>query len=98
MIPLEFQKFQITYLLLLIQHKQVMSQLNKQQFGIIIITAYGKSLRPNLCSKLSVQSGNSVFALFQFIRPLLKQKHLIICVFNLVMDQPSVCSEQLIWQ
>ena len=54
-IPIEFQKFQITDLLLLTQHKQVTSKLNKQQFDTVIIKAYDKSLRSNLCSELSVQ-------------------------------------------
>ena len=55
MIPLEFQKLQITDLLLLTQYKQVTSTLNKLQFGTVIIKAYGKSLRPTLCSELSAQ-------------------------------------------
>ena len=55
MIPLEFQKFQITDLLLLTQHKQVTSKLNKQRFGKVIIKVYGKRLRPNSCSQLSAQ-------------------------------------------
>ena len=42
MIPLEFQKFLITDLLLLTQHKQVTSKLNKQQFVTVVIKAYGK--------------------------------------------------------
>ena len=67
MIPLEFQEFQITDMLLLTQHRQVTSKLNKQQFGALIIKAYGKRLRPNLCSKLSAQRGNSGFVLSQFI-------------------------------
>ena len=54
-ILLEFQKFQITDLLLLTQHKQVTSKLSKQQFDTVIIKAYDKSLRSNLCSQLSVQ-------------------------------------------
>ena len=54
-IPLEFQKFYITGLFLLTQHKKVMSKLNKQQFGTVAIKAYGKSFRPNTCSKLSAQ-------------------------------------------
>ena len=40
MIPLEFQKLQITDLLLLTQQKQVTSKLNKQQYGTVIIKAY----------------------------------------------------------
>ena len=55
MVPLKFQKFKIADLLLLTQPKQVTSKLNKQQFRTVIIKAYGKSLRPNLCSELSAQ-------------------------------------------
>ena len=43
-IPLEFQKFPITNLLLPTQHKQVTRQLNKQKLGTVIIKTYGKSL------------------------------------------------------
>ena len=48
MIPLEFQKFQITEL-------QLTSQLNKQRSCTVIIKAYGKSLRPNLGNQLLAQ-------------------------------------------
>ena len=58
-IPLDFQKFQITDVLLLTQYKQVTSKLNKKQFGTVITKAYGISLRPNLCRELSAQRGNS---------------------------------------
>ena len=44
MIPLEFQKFWITDLLLLTQHNQVTSKFNKQQSGSLIIKAYDESL------------------------------------------------------
>ena len=45
MIPLEFQKFLITDLLLLTQHNQVTSKLNKQQqFVTAVIKAYGKKI------------------------------------------------------
>lgn len=62
--PLELQKFHITDLLLLIQHKQLLSKLNKQQFGAIIINTYGKSLRSNFCSVGSAQRGNSAFVFY----------------------------------
>ena len=49
MIPLEFQKFQITEL-------QLTSQLNKQRSCTVIIKAYGKCLRPtNLGNQLLAQ-------------------------------------------
>ena len=42
-ISLEFQKLQIRDFLLLTQHNQVTNKLNKQQFGTVIVKAYGKS-------------------------------------------------------
>ena len=55
MILLEFQKFKMTDLLLLTQREQITTKLSKQQFGTVVIKAYGKSLRLNLCSEPSAQ-------------------------------------------
>ena len=51
-VPLKFQKLLIMYLLLLTQHKQVTSKLNKQQFATVMIKAYDERLSSNLCPKL----------------------------------------------
>ena len=55
MILLEFQKFKMTDLLLLTQREQITTKLSKQQFGTVVIKAYGKSLRLNFCSESSAQ-------------------------------------------
>ena len=43
MISLGFKEFQITHLLLLTKHMQVISKLKKQQINTAIIKASGKS-------------------------------------------------------